>query len=66
VEVLLKRNSSKYDIYFYDYTYVSKYAPYLLELNEYVSKEELSQYNSKILLTNCYHQNKLVGLVNFI
>ncbi|KAL6635869.1 periplasmic binding protein-like II [Neocallimastix sp. 'constans'] len=62
VEVLLKRNSSKYDIYFYDYTYVSKYAPYLLELNEYVSKEELSQYNSKILLTNCYHQNKLVGL----
>lgn len=65
VETLLKKSSSKYDIYFYDNTYTPKYSPYLLDLAEYISEEELNEFNSEVVTKLCFHQNKLVGLVLF-
>jgi len=63
VEALLKKHSVKYDIFFYDNTYISKYAPYLMDLRQYVSEEELKDYNSEVISKLCFNQNKLVGLV---
>jgi len=63
VESLLKKHSSKYDIFFYDNTYTSKYSPYLMDLTEYISEEELKEFNPYIISKLCTYQNKLFGLV---
>ncbi|ORX80973.1 hypothetical protein BCR32DRAFT_268565 [Anaeromyces robustus] len=62
VEVLLKKKTTKYDIFFYDNLYTSKYEPYLLDLNEFVPKELLDQYNDDIIAQTCIFNNRLVGI----
>ncbi|KAL6624961.1 hypothetical protein U3516DRAFT_823917 [Neocallimastix sp. 'constans'] len=62
VEYLLKKGSSKYDLYIIDNNYVLNYAPYLMDLKEYIPNEVLSIYNSNIINNYCIFKNKLIGM----
>jgi len=60
IEASLKKN--KYDIYFYENNYLPVYAPYLLDLNEYVSKSIIDKYDPKLLSDLCQVEGRLIGL----
>ncbi|ORX79009.1 periplasmic binding protein-like II [Anaeromyces robustus] len=62
IESLLKKNNSKYDIFFYDNLYLSRFGPHLLDLNIHLSKEHLDLYNPNVLKQSCEYKNKIVGL----
>ena len=64
IESLLIKNSDRYDIYFYNNLNTSKFGPYLLDLNELLSKNETEIFNADILSKSCWYKDKLVGLVN--
>jgi len=64
VEIFLKKK--KYDIYIYENVYISMYSPYLLDLNEYLSKDIIDMYDPKIISDLCYYNNKLLGLPIFL
>ena len=66
VESSLKKNSVKYEIYFYDNAYSDMYGPYLLNLNNNLPKEHIEMYDTKILNETCYYKDELVGFVMFI
>jgi len=61
VDSLLKRKSTKYDLYFYYASYTNKYGKHLLDLNEYLPQEYINLFGEEIL-TCSTHDNKLVGL----
>ncbi|ORX75704.1 periplasmic binding protein-like II [Anaeromyces robustus] len=61
-ESYLKRKSDKYDIYFYDNIYTPRLGPYLIDLNNYLSKQHIDMYDEKIISQIGYLNNKLVGL----
>jgi len=61
IEASLKKN--KYDIYFYENGFISVYAPYLLNLKDYVSKDIIDKYDPKLLYDLCQVDDKLIGLV---
>ncbi|ORX83749.1 hypothetical protein BCR32DRAFT_243145 [Anaeromyces robustus] len=58
---LLKKNSNKYDIFFYDSLYTQDYEPYLLDFSKYIPKESIEKYNQDILNQLCKYNNRLVG-----
>ncbi|ORX72573.1 hypothetical protein BCR32DRAFT_250021 [Anaeromyces robustus] len=62
VESLLKKKNNKYDIYFYDNSYVKKYSPYLLDLKKVIPEEHINMYDENILAQGCKNNDKLVGL----
>ena len=62
VEALFKKKN-KYELYFYDNVYTTKYGKYLLNLKEWIPKNTLDLYDQKIISETCYYNEKLVGLV---
>jgi len=62
VDLLLQKKSNKYDIYIYNFIFSQKYGPYLMDLKELLTEEEINQYNPKYL-SSSYYDNKLVGIV---
>eukprot|EP00833_Pecoramyces_ruminatium_P001529 jgi/Orpsp1_1/1175561/evm.model.c7180000054357.1 len=62
VESLLIKKKDKYDLFFYDNAFTQKYGNYLLDLNDYLSKEDIEIYDSKLISEICTYENKLVGL----
>jgi len=66
IKSLLKKKSSKYDIYFYDNVYSSNYSNYFLDLYEYLPKSHLDMYNDDIITNLCVYNNHLIGLVTII
>lgn len=66
IEVLLKRNSRKYDIYLYDNIYTENYGKYLIDLKKYLPEDHIKMYDSNVLSQTCSYNNKLVGLVNYL
>ncbi|KAG4085088.1 periplasmic binding protein-like II [Neocallimastix lanati (nom. inval.)] len=62
IEVLLKRNSRKYDIYLYDNIYTENYGKYLIDLKKYLPEDHIKMYDSNVLSQTCSYNNKLVGL----
>ena len=73
VETSLKKNNDKnfindkknkkFDIYIYDNKYTNIYGPYLLNLKDYLPKEYIKMYDSKIVSELCTYKDKVVGLV---
>jgi len=62
VESLLKnKNTSAYDIYFYNAKFISIYGPYLLKLNSKLPEELIEMYNPRVLEEECTYKNELVG-----
>jgi len=76
VETSLKKNNDKnfkndnknkkFDIYIYDNKYTNLYGPYLLNLKDYLPKEYIEMYDSKIVSELCSYQDKVVGLPWFL
>jgi len=66
VESVLKRKANKYDIYFYETSYVALYSPYLLDLNNYLSYEFVEMYDSRVISELCLFNNKLIGIPIFL
>ena len=65
--VIKKSKNNKYHIYFYDNVYTYLYGPHLLDLYNYISKDHIDLYESKIIDYTCKYKEKLVGLVwNYI
>ncbi|ORX44204.1 periplasmic binding protein-like II [Piromyces finnis] len=62
VESLLKRNSKKYELYFYDNIYIQKYAEYFQDLRGLISEDIINEYDPQIINESCIYNNKLVGM----
>ncbi|ORX64393.1 periplasmic binding protein-like II [Anaeromyces robustus] len=65
-EVLLKKKTTKYDIYVYDNLYTANYGKYLLDLKDTFSKDYLNMYYQNLLNQTCYYNDNLVGLVIYL
>jgi len=61
MEHILSKGSNKYDLFFFDNIYTNKFGPYLLNLDDYITKEHIDMYNNETLQT-CYYKDKLVAL----
>jgi len=66
LESLFNRKSDKYDIIFYDNIYTSHFEPYLLDLQDVLSKEHIDLYIPGITTQTGFHNDKLVGIVKII
>eukprot|EP00833_Pecoramyces_ruminatium_P013756 jgi/Orpsp1_1/1187788/evm.model.d7180000060183.1 len=62
IETLLKKHSKKYDIFFYYGSYTTKYGPYFVDLEQYLSKEHIEKFDSNTLNKICIYNNKVVSL----
>jgi len=62
MEYLLKKETKKYDIFFYDTMYSRRYSPYFLDLKEYLPKEHMKLYSNGIAPQICTYDGKWVGL----
>ncbi|OUM60151.1 hypothetical protein PIROE2DRAFT_14142 [Piromyces sp. E2] len=62
IETLLERKTPKYDLYFYDNIYTTKFGPYLLNLNDEIQKEIIDLYKPGIASQICVYNNEWVGL----
>ena len=63
VKSMLKRKSKNYDLIFMDNTYTTQFVNYVTDLKNYVSKETIDKYTSKIALAVEYVGDKLMALV---
>ncbi|OUM65896.1 hypothetical protein PIROE2DRAFT_59740 [Piromyces sp. E2] len=57
---LFSRESTKYDIIFYDNVYTNKFAPYLVNLRDYLPKEHIELFEPGITPEICTYNNKLI------
>ena len=64
MEYLLKKGSNKYDIYFYDITYSTKYHEYLMDITDILPEEHKSWYSSGVAPQTCILDGRWVGLVS--
>jgi len=63
LEALFKKKDDRYDIYFYETTDIFNYDKYMIDLNEFISEENLNMFDQKIIQDFCTENGKLVGLV---
>ncbi|ORY20943.1 periplasmic binding protein-like II [Neocallimastix californiae] len=61
LEFLFKKKSTKYELYFYDNIFTSKYGPYLLKLDDWVSKEQIDMYKDLVPAKTCIYKGKWVS-----
>jgi len=61
-ESLLKKKNSRYDIFFYDGTFSQNYGPYLIDLNNLLSKVHIDMYNKNVLSQVRQYKDEVVGL----
>jgi len=64
VNSMLKRKSKNYDLIFLDNTYTTQFANHVADLKNYVLKETIDKYTSKIALSVEYVGDKLMALVS--
>jgi len=64
VESLIKKPQRPYEIYFYESKFTNIYGKYLLNLNDYLPKDHIKMYDSRVLSEECTYKDKLVGIVN--
>ncbi|OUM57162.1 hypothetical protein PIROE2DRAFT_17922, partial [Piromyces sp. E2] len=62
IDDLLIKQTTKYDLFFYDNTLTSNYGPHLLNLNKWIPKEHIEMYNQQILSQIAYYGDNLVGI----
>ena len=63
IESLLMKKNSKYDIFFYDNSYIYRYYPYLLDLSIDIPEDHINMYDMDIFSQVCMYQDKVVGFV---
>jgi len=63
---LLEKKSKKYDIFAYDANYLSKFSPYLLELDKYLSKNITNLYSTKNNKLFSFYNGHIRGIVIII
>ncbi|ORX84991.1 periplasmic binding protein-like II [Anaeromyces robustus] len=61
MDTLLKKRSTKYDLYFFNSAYIDSYSAHLLNLNDYLPKEFINMYDPGIIKL-CTYKDKLPGL----
>ena len=66
LEYLLKKESKKYDIFFYDTMYSRRYYPYFIDLKDYLPEEHMALYNTEVPTQICTYNGKWVGLVSVL
>ncbi|KAL6618458.1 periplasmic binding protein-like II [Neocallimastix californiae] len=66
IEAVLKNKADKYDLYFYETTYISLYGSYLLNLNQYLSEDFIDMYDPKLISSLCLFDNNLIGIPIFL
>jgi len=64
--LLKKQKSEKYDIIYYDNIFSRKFAPYLVDLTEYLPQEHIDLYQNEITKQTSYYNDKLIGIVTFL
>eukprot|EP00833_Pecoramyces_ruminatium_P013862 jgi/Orpsp1_1/1187894/evm.model.d7180000061000.1 len=62
VDTLLGKHSKKYDIYFFYSTSTEDYGSHFVNLEQYLSKEHIENFDSIILNKLCLYNNKVVAL----
>jgi len=62
IESSLKRKNNKYDIYFYESSYLPLYSSYLLELGNVLPKEHVDMYDKTIMSQISYNKGKMLGI----
>jgi len=63
LEALFKKKDDRYDIYFYETTDIFNYDKYMIDLNEFISEENLNIFDPEIIHDMCTENGKLIGLV---
>jgi len=63
IDTLIKKKNNKYELYFYDNIYSSKFGRYLLNLEDFLPKEHIDMYKPGIASQSCVYKKKWVGLV---
>jgi len=66
IEQLEVKQSSKYDIIFYDTMYSRKFSPYFIDLKKYLPEQHLNLYASGIANQTCIYNGKWVGLPIYV
>jgi len=66
IDLLLKRKSDKYDIFFFDNVDTVRYSPYFIDLKDYLKEEHIAMYPEALKSEAFSYNNKLVGLVIYI
>jgi len=61
LESLFQKKSNKYDIYFYDNIYTTRFEPHLLNLKKVIPEELIDLYKPGIASKTCVIKNKWVG-----
>ncbi|ORX79048.1 periplasmic binding protein-like II [Anaeromyces robustus] len=61
VKTLLTKKK-KFDLFFYDNAFTPKYGEYLLDLKEYLPKEHITLFDSKLISSSCLYDDKIIGL----
>jgi len=64
IDQYLQKKSNKYDIYFYDNIYTSRFEPHFLDLNELLPKNHTELFTEAQTSESYSYKNKLIGLVN--
>jgi len=66
IEALLNRKSEKHDLFFYDNIYSAKFGNHFLNLDDFLPKEHVDDYNYDIISKSCTNKNSLISLVIII
>ncbi|ORY37851.1 periplasmic binding protein-like II [Neocallimastix californiae] len=59
---LLKKETKRYDIYFYDIVYSQLFGPFFMDLKKWLPKELINEYDTRFFIPACIYKDKLVGL----
>ncbi|OUM59998.1 hypothetical protein PIROE2DRAFT_14335 [Piromyces sp. E2] len=66
IDQFLQKRSTKYDIYFYNNIYTSRFEPHFVDLNELLPKNHTDMYVDAQTSESYSFNNKLIGLPVFI
>ncbi|ORX80129.1 periplasmic binding protein-like II [Anaeromyces robustus] len=62
VEQLLTKKTTKYDLYFYDNIYSTRFGQHFVSLDKILDKEHINLYNKDVISLSCTYNGEYVGL----
>ncbi|ORX81335.1 periplasmic binding protein-like II, partial [Anaeromyces robustus] len=66
IDSYLRKKSTKYDIYFYENIYTTKFEPHFINLKEWLPKEHIDMFTHVEKSESYFYNNKLVGLPAYL
>ena len=66
IDMLLKKKSDKYNIYFYDNIYTPRFSNHFIDLKKYLEEEHINLYPEALKSEAFSYNDKLVGLVIYM